>query len=146
MPSVYLSVCLSILLPLGLSHMLSSARCALQLTPLSHKGVTFSGLSPQAPPLPSTQGTSYQHFYFRADGSVVSPPGGHAWMTWLVGCCCQAPGSHSFPLLSPQHVFCEECLCLWLDRERTCPLCRSVAVDTLRCWKDGATSAHLQVY
>lgn len=48
--------------------------------------------------------------------------------------------------LSPQHVFCEECLCLWLDRERTCPLCRSVAVDTLRCWKDGATSAHFQVY
>lgn len=49
-------------------------------------------------------------------------------------------------MLFPQHVFCEECLCLWLDRERTCPLCRSVAVDTVRCWKDGATSAHFQVY
>lgn len=63
--------------------------------------------------------------------------------SWLL-----SPGSWVtlFPLLSPQHVFCEECLCLWLDRERTCPLCRSVAVDTLRCWKDGATSAHLQVY
>ncbi|CAJ0956238.1 unnamed protein product [Ranitomeya imitator] len=46
----------------------------------------------------------------------------------------------------PWHVFCEECLCLWFDRERTCPLCRSVAVETLRLWKDGSTSAHFQVY
>nr|XP_051682597.1 RING finger and transmembrane domain-containing protein 2 isoform X4 [Oryctolagus cuniculus] len=58
---------------------------------------------------------------------------------------CQAEFRDPLILLC-QHVFCEECLCLWLDRERTCPLCRSVAVDTLRCWKDGATSAHFQVY
>uniref|UniRef100_A0A8C8R6N7 Ring finger protein, transmembrane 2 n=1 Tax=Pelusios castaneus TaxID=367368 RepID=A0A8C8R6N7_9SAUR len=49
-------------------------------------------------------------------------------------------------ILLCQHVFCEECLCLWFDREKTCPLCRSMAVETLRCWKDGATSAHFQVY
>ncbi|PIO35709.1 hypothetical protein AB205_0161110 [Aquarana catesbeiana] len=49
-------------------------------------------------------------------------------------------------LCHPQHVFCEECLCLWFDREKTCPLCRSVAVETLRLWKDGSTSAHFQVY
>nr|XP_012612079.1 RING finger and transmembrane domain-containing protein 2 isoform X3 [Microcebus murinus] len=58
---------------------------------------------------------------------------------------CQAEFREPLILLC-QHVFCEECLCLWLDRERTCPLCRSVAADTLRCWKDGATSAHFQVY
>ncbi|XP_019589660.2 E3 ubiquitin-protein ligase RNFT2 isoform X1 [Rhinolophus sinicus] len=58
---------------------------------------------------------------------------------------CQAEFREPLILMC-QHVFCEECLCLWLDRERTCPLCRSVAVDTLRCWKDGATSAHFQVY
>ncbi|KAB0362857.1 hypothetical protein FD754_007013, partial [Muntiacus muntjak] len=58
---------------------------------------------------------------------------------------CQAEFREPLVLMC-QHVFCEECLCLWLDRERTCPLCRSVAVDTLRCWKDGATSAHFQVY
>nr|XP_055054401.1 RING finger and transmembrane domain-containing protein 2 isoform X1 [Misgurnus anguillicaudatus]XP_055054402.1 RING finger and transmembrane domain-containing protein 2 isoform X1 [Misgurnus anguillicaudatus] len=45
-----------------------------------------------------------------------------------------------------QHVFCEECLCLWFDRERTCPLCRSAVVETLRNWKDGTTSAHFQIY
>ncbi|CAB1442444.1 unnamed protein product [Pleuronectes platessa] len=45
-----------------------------------------------------------------------------------------------------QHVFCEECLCLWFDRERTCPLCRSTVIETMRCWKDGTTSAHFQIY
>lgn len=45
-----------------------------------------------------------------------------------------------------QHVFCEECLCLWFERERTCPLCRSTVIETLRCWKDGTTSAHFQIY
>nr|XP_020669265.1 RING finger and transmembrane domain-containing protein 2 isoform X3 [Pogona vitticeps] len=49
-------------------------------------------------------------------------------------------------ILLCQHVFCEECLCLWFDKEKTCPLCRSVAVETVRCWKDGTTSAHFQVY
>uniref|UniRef100_A0A6I8PHN2 Ring finger protein, transmembrane 2 n=1 Tax=Ornithorhynchus anatinus TaxID=9258 RepID=A0A6I8PHN2_ORNAN len=58
---------------------------------------------------------------------------------------CQAEFREPLILLC-QHVFCEECLCLWFDRERTCPLCRSVAVETLRCWKDGTTSAHFQVY
>ncbi|XP_029685008.1 E3 ubiquitin-protein ligase RNFT2 isoform X2 [Takifugu rubripes] len=49
-------------------------------------------------------------------------------------------------LLLCQHVFCEECLCLWFDRERTCPLCRSTITESLRCWKDGTTSAHFQIY
>ncbi|KAM4890767.1 E3 ubiquitin-protein ligase RNFT2 [Sylvia borin] len=58
---------------------------------------------------------------------------------------CQAEFREPLILLC-QHVFCEECLCLWFDREKTCPLCRSVTVETLRCWKDGTTSAHFQVY
>ncbi|XP_075034609.1 E3 ubiquitin-protein ligase RNFT2 isoform X1 [Mixophyes fleayi] len=58
---------------------------------------------------------------------------------------CQADFKDPIILIC-QHVFCEECLCLWFDRERTCPLCRSVAVETLRLWKDGSTSAHFQVY
>lgn len=45
-----------------------------------------------------------------------------------------------------QHVFCEDCLCLWFDRERTCPLCRSTVIETPRSWKDGTTSAHFQIY
>ncbi|MGH0178220.1 UNVERIFIED_CONTAM: hypothetical protein FKN15_076589 [Acipenser sinensis] len=49
-------------------------------------------------------------------------------------------------ILMCQHVFCDECVCLWFDCERTCPLCRSAVIETLRYWKDGTTSAHFQVY
>ncbi|KAA0716854.1 RING finger and transmembrane domain-containing protein 2 [Triplophysa tibetana] len=58
---------------------------------------------------------------------------------------CQAEFKEPIALLC-EHVFCEECLCLWFDRERTCPLCRSTVVETLRNWKDGTTSAHFQIY
>ncbi|XP_028852932.1 E3 ubiquitin-protein ligase RNFT2 isoform X1 [Denticeps clupeoides] len=58
---------------------------------------------------------------------------------------CQAQFRDPVALLC-QHVFCEDCLCLWFDRERTCPLCRAAVVDALRCWKDGTTSAHFQIY
>ncbi|XP_023684706.1 E3 ubiquitin-protein ligase RNFT2 [Paramormyrops kingsleyae] len=58
---------------------------------------------------------------------------------------CQTQFRDPMALLC-QHVFCEDCLCLWFERERTCPLCRSSAVETPRPWKDGTTSAHFQVY
>ncbi|XP_023688793.1 E3 ubiquitin-protein ligase RNFT1 isoform X1 [Paramormyrops kingsleyae] len=45
-----------------------------------------------------------------------------------------------------QHIFCDECIALWLNRERTCPLCRTVIADKVHKWQDGATSPHLQVY
>ncbi|XP_069471195.1 E3 ubiquitin-protein ligase RNFT1 isoform X2 [Ambystoma mexicanum] len=45
-----------------------------------------------------------------------------------------------------QHIFCEECIALWFNREKTCPLCRTVIADHVYKWKDGATSPHLQVY
>ncbi|XP_038149587.1 RING finger and transmembrane domain-containing protein 2 [Cyprinodon tularosa] len=61
--------------------------------------------------------------------------------------CAICQGDFKDPIaLICQHVFCEECLCLWFDRERTCPLCRSTVVEALRCWKDGTTSAHFQIY
>ncbi|XP_042588575.1 E3 ubiquitin-protein ligase RNFT1 isoform X2 [Cyprinus carpio] len=45
-----------------------------------------------------------------------------------------------------QHIFCEECIAQWLNQERTCPLCRTVITDKVHKWKDGATSAYLQIY
>ncbi|XP_070293229.1 E3 ubiquitin-protein ligase RNFT2 isoform X1 [Salvelinus sp. IW2-2015] len=61
--------------------------------------------------------------------------------------CAICQGDFRDPIvLLCQHVFCEECLCLWFDRERTCPLCRSAVIETLHCWKDGTTSAHVQIY
>ncbi|XP_005986872.1 E3 ubiquitin-protein ligase RNFT1 isoform X2 [Latimeria chalumnae] len=49
-------------------------------------------------------------------------------------------------LLVCQHVFCEECISLWFNREKTCPLCRTVITEQVNKWKDGATSPHLQIY
>ncbi|XP_015234500.1 PREDICTED: RING finger and transmembrane domain-containing protein 1 [Cyprinodon variegatus] len=45
-----------------------------------------------------------------------------------------------------QHVFCDECIALWFNRERSCPLCRTVITDKVYKWRDGATSPHLQIY
>ncbi|NXW66425.1 RNFT1 ligase, partial [Eurystomus gularis] len=49
-------------------------------------------------------------------------------------------------LLICQHTFCEECISLWFNREKTCPLCRTVISDHVNKWKDGATSLHLQIF
>ncbi|NWS73047.1 RNFT1 ligase, partial [Crotophaga sulcirostris] len=49
-------------------------------------------------------------------------------------------------LLICQHIFCEECISLWFNREKTCPLCRTVISDHVNKWKDGATSMHLQIF
>ena len=37
------------------------------------------------------------------------------------------------------HVFCDGCVSIWFDRERTCPLCRT-AVASDPQWRDGSTS------
>ena len=44
-----------------------------------------------------------------------------------------------------QHIFCEDCVAMWFDRERTCPMCRANIVDNPQ-WRDGATSSNLQIY
>uniref|UniRef100_A0ABM5END8 E3 ubiquitin-protein ligase RNFT1 n=1 Tax=Pogona vitticeps TaxID=103695 RepID=A0ABM5END8_9SAUR len=49
-------------------------------------------------------------------------------------------------LLICQHIFCEECIALWFQREKICPLCRTAIADHIQKWKDGATSVQLQVY
>ncbi|XP_011408058.2 PREDICTED: RING finger and transmembrane domain-containing protein 1-like [Amphimedon queenslandica] len=48
-------------------------------------------------------------------------------------------------MLRCRHVFCENCVLQWFDRERTCPLCRaSIACDPK--WRDGSTSAWPQLF
>eukprot|EP00873_Tetraselmis_striata_P033391 jgi/Tetstr1/453655/TSEL_040611.t1 len=43
------------------------------------------------------------------------------------GSCSICQESMSNPLrLSCKHIFCEECVTEWFERERTCPLCRAV--------------------
>lgn len=45
-----------------------------------------------------------------------------------------------------QHIFCDECIALWFNREKSCPLCRTVITKKVYKWRDGATSPHLQIY
>ncbi|XP_005740405.1 E3 ubiquitin-protein ligase RNFT1 [Pundamilia nyererei] len=45
-----------------------------------------------------------------------------------------------------QHIFCDECIAMWFNREKSCPLCRTVITEKVYKWRDGATSPHLQIY
>ncbi|KAG7517043.1 E3 ubiquitin-protein ligase RNFT1 isoform X1 [Solea senegalensis] len=45
-----------------------------------------------------------------------------------------------------QHIFCDKCIALWFNREKSCPLCRTVITEKVYQWRDGATSPHLQIY
>ncbi|XP_076472846.1 E3 ubiquitin-protein ligase RNFT2-like [Babylonia areolata] len=48
-------------------------------------------------------------------------------------------------LLACKHIFCENCISLWFDREKTCPMCRAQITDD-PLWQDGSTSPSLQWY
>ncbi|CAA2995343.1 RING finger and transmembrane domain-containing 2-like isoform X1 [Olea europaea subsp. europaea] len=54
---------------------------------------------------------------------------------------------HAPILLCCKHIFCEDCVSEWFERERTCPLCRALVkpVD-LRSFGDGSTSLFFQLF
>ncbi|CAG0891994.1 unnamed protein product, partial [Darwinula stevensoni] len=52
---------------------------------------------------------------------------------------------HSPTLLHCSHIFCEECVATWFDRERTCPMCRAQVADDPQ-WRDGSTTFFLQIF
>lgn len=46
-----------------------------------------------------------------------------------------------------KHIFCEDCVSEWFERERTCPLCRAVVKSAgLRSFGDGSTSLFIQLF
>ncbi|XP_041348971.1 E3 ubiquitin-protein ligase RNFT1-like [Gigantopelta aegis] len=50
------------------------------------------------------------------------------------------------PVMLPcKHIFCENCVSVWFDRERTCPMCRAEITEN-PVFQDGSTSIHLQWY
>ncbi|KAH9673487.1 RING-type domain-containing protein [Citrus sinensis] len=54
---------------------------------------------------------------------------------------------HAPILLRCKHIFCEDCVSEWFERERTCPLCRAlVKAADLRSFGDGSTSLFFQIF
>ncbi|KAK6135592.1 hypothetical protein DH2020_030700 [Rehmannia glutinosa] len=50
-------------------------------------------------------------------------------------------------LLRCKHIFCEDCVSEWFERERTCPLCRAlVRPGDLQSFGDGSTSLFFQLF
>lgn len=50
-------------------------------------------------------------------------------------------------LLRCKHIFCEDCVSEWFERERTCPLCRALVKSAeLRSFGDGSTSLFFQLF
>ncbi|KAJ8753943.1 hypothetical protein K2173_000197 [Erythroxylum novogranatense] len=50
-------------------------------------------------------------------------------------------------LLRCKHIFCEDCVSEWFERERTCPLCRALVKPAdLRSFGDGSTSLFFQIF
>ncbi|XP_022730004.1 RING finger and transmembrane domain-containing protein 2-like isoform X2 [Durio zibethinus] len=54
---------------------------------------------------------------------------------------------HAPILLRCKHIFCEDCVSEWFERERTCPLCRRlVKPDGIRSYADGSTNLAFQLF
>ncbi|XP_065852551.1 uncharacterized protein [Euphorbia lathyris] len=54
---------------------------------------------------------------------------------------------HAPILLRCKHIFCEDCVSEWFERERTCPLCRALVKPAdLRSFGDGSTTLFFQVF
>ncbi|XP_015877618.3 uncharacterized protein LOC107414042 [Ziziphus jujuba] len=50
-------------------------------------------------------------------------------------------------LLRCKHIFCEDCVSEWFERERTCPLCRALVKPAgLRTFGDGSTSLFFELF
>ncbi|KAF0928162.1 hypothetical protein E2562_038069 [Oryza meyeriana var. granulata] len=50
-------------------------------------------------------------------------------------------------LLRCKHIFCEDCVSEWFERERTCPLCRALVKPAdIRSFGDGSTSLFFQLF
>ncbi|KAJ7236907.1 hypothetical protein O6H91_07G059800 [Diphasiastrum complanatum] len=54
---------------------------------------------------------------------------------------------HTPIALRCKHLFCEDCVSEWFERERTCPLCRAVVKSAdLRSFGDGSTCLFVQIF
>jgi len=48
-------------------------------------------------------------------------------------------------MLKCRHIFCEDCVLQWFDKQTTCPLCRAPIANDPK-WKDGSTTTWPQLF
>jgi len=48
-------------------------------------------------------------------------------------------------ILTCNHIFCEDCVATWFDRDTTCPMCRA-KISEDPSWRDGSTSQFVQLF
>ncbi|CAH3120095.1 unnamed protein product [Porites lobata] len=58
---------------------------------------------------------------------------------------CQEDLKDPIKLRACKHIFCEDCISLWFDRERTCPMCRAKVVADPK-WRDGNTATYVILF
>lgn len=58
---------------------------------------------------------------------------------------CQESMEDPIELNQCKHIFCEECIVMWFDRERTCPMCRAKIAEDPQ-WRDGNTQLFMQMF
>jgi hypothetical protein len=62
------------------------------------------------------------------------------------GFCPICQDSYQEPtMLQCKHIFCEDCVSTWFDRDTTCPMCRA-KISEDPAWRDGSTSQFIQLF
>jgi len=49
-------------------------------------------------------------------------------------------------ILKCKHIFCCDCVCVWLDKENSCPMCRAKVSVKKPMYRDGSTTIFIQWY
>ena len=85
---------------------------------------------------------------WNAEGAAYGVPASPEDVAETGDCCAICQERYDKPVrLGCRHVFCEECVGEWFERERTCPLCRAtVASAGARSYGDGGTVMYAHVF
>ena len=83
-----------------------------------------------------------------AEGAAYGTPASAEDVAECGDCCAICQERYERPVrLGCEHVFCEECVGEWFERERTCPLCRAtVASAGAKSYGDGGTVMYAHVF
>lgn len=85
---------------------------------------------------------------WNAEGAAYGVPASPEDVAESGDCCAICQERYDRPVrLGCRHVFCEECVGEWFERERTCPLCRAtVASAGARSYGDGGTVMYAHIF